>query len=416
VQAPQPLHARQARSSIPAQRLTKSAPEDAGWVGLDLGEQTFAVVYEGTDPVTGKERHRWHQGGDTRRDAERVLTELVKRVQDGDYRSPERITLGDYLVERWLPVRKSQVGHSTFDSYRRTINSHVLPRIGMIPLQRLTPEDLDGFYSDLLVEGRLNGGGGGGLAPKTVRNIHGMLHKALADACRKGTVQRNVAGLADAPRAKRRSAMQVWNAEQLRQFLAEIEAHRLAPAFYVSANTGMRRGEVLGLHWRDVDFETNRLSVHQAVLNVAYEKRLGDVKTETGRRTIDLDPRTVAVLRKWKQDQREEQVLTGRRASDDDMVFAKPDGEAVHPDYFSQVFDRHVAKSTLPRIRLHDLRHTHVSTSFRAAPLGGGRPLHEVARRLGHSPAVYLSTYGHLSEGQSVESAAVFAGLVDGTT
>jgi hypothetical protein len=142
-----------------------------------------------------------------------------------------------------------------------------------------------------------------------------MLHKALADACRKGTVQRNVAGLADAPRAKRRSAMQVWNAEQLRQFLAEIETHRLAPAFYVSANTGMRRGEVLGLHWRDVDFDTSRLSVHQAVLNVAYEKRLGDVKTETGRRTIDLDPRTIDVLHAWRQDQREEQQLTGRRAS-----------------------------------------------------------------------------------------------------
>jgi integrase len=119
-------------------------------------------------------------------------------------------------------VRKSQLGHSTYDSYRRMINSHVLPRIGMIPLQRLTPEDLDGFYADLLAEGRLNGGGGG-LAPETVRNIHGMLHKALANACRKGTVQRNVTDLADPPRVRRRSAMKVWDADQLRQFLAEIE-------------------------------------------------------------------------------------------------------------------------------------------------------------------------------------------------
>jgi integrase len=373
------------------------------------GNRYYAVVYEGTDPVTGKERHRWHQGGDTRRDAERVLTELVKRMHDGDYRSPERITLGDYLVERWLPLRKSQLGHSTYDGYRRSINLHVLPRIGMIPLQRLTPEDLDGFYADLLTEGRLNGGGGG-LAPKTVRNMHGMLHKALADACRKGTVQRNVASLADPPRARRRSAMQVWNAEQLRQFLDEIEGHRLAPAFYVAANTGMRRGEVLGLHWRDVDLETSRLSVHQAMLNVAYEKRLGDVKTDTGRRTIDLDPRTVAVLQAWRQVQLTEQELTGRPSTEADVVFAKPDGEAVHPDYFSQLFDRHVAKSTLPRIRLHDLRHTHATILLKA-----GVPVKVVSERLGHSsPAFTMTVYQHVLPGMQADAARAFSEAVFG--
>jgi integrase len=373
------------------------------------GSRYYAVVYEGTDPVTGKERHRWHQGGDTRRDAERVLTELVKRLHDGDYRSPERITLGDYLVERWLPLRKSQLGHSTFDSYRRSIDLHVLPRIGMIPLQRLTPEDLDSFYADLLTEGRLNGGGGG-LAPKTVRNMHGMLHKALADACRKGTVQRNVAGLADPPRARRRSAMQVWNAEQLRQFLDEIEGHRLAPAFYVAANTGMRRGEVLGLHWRDVDLETSRLSVHQAMLNVAYEKRLGDVKTDTGRRTIDLDPRTVAVLQAWRKARLAEQELTGRSPNHTDVVFAKPDGEAVHPDYFSQLFDRHVAKSSLPRIRLHDLRHTHATILLKA-----GVPVKVVSERLGHSsPAFTMTVYQHVLPGMQADAALAFSEAVFG--
>jgi integrase len=373
------------------------------------GSRYYAVVYEGTDPVTGKERHRWHQGGDTRRDAERVLTELVKRLHDGDYRSPERITLGDYLVERWLPLRKSQLGHSTFDSYRRSIDLHVLPRIGMIPLQKLTPEDLDGFYADLLAEGRLNGAGGG-LAPKTVRNMHGMLHKALADACRKGTVQRNVAGLADPPRPKRRSAMKVWGAEELRQFLAEIETHRLSPAFHLSANTGMRRGEVLGLHWRDVDLETARLSVHQAVTNVAYEKHLGDVKTETGRRTIDLDLRTVGVLRAWRQAQLEAELITGRTAGDDGVVFARPDGEAVHPDYFSQVFDRHVAKSTLPRIRLHDLRHTHATILLKA-----GVPVKVVSERLGHSsPAFTMTVYQHVLPGMQADAALAFSEAVFG--
>ncbi|MCD9625623.1 tyrosine-type recombinase/integrase [Rhabdothermincola salaria] len=367
------------------------------------GNRYYAVVYEGTDPATGKERRRWYQGGATRREAERVLTELVKRMHDGDYRSPERITLGDYLVERWLPVRKTQVGHSTYASYRQTINSHVLPRIGMIPLQRLTPEDLEGFYADLLTEGRLNGGGGG-LSPKTVRNIHGMLHKALADACRKGTVQRNVAGLADPPRVRRRSAMTVWDAAQLRQFLAEIEDHPLGTAFHLAAHTGMRRGEVLGLQWSDVDLDAARLSVHQAVTNVAYEKRLGDVKTETGRRMVDLDARTVDVLRAWRKTQIAEHQLTGRRWSEDGFVFARPDGEPIHPDYVSQCFERHLAKSSLPRIRLHDLRHTHATILLKA-----GVPVKVVSERLGHSsPAFTMTVYQHVLPGMQAEAARVF--------
>lgn len=94
------------------------------------GNRYYAVIYEGTDPVNGRERHRWHPGGGTRKEAERLLTELVKRNHDGDYRAPERITLGTYLVERWLPTKKAQFRPSTFDSYRRNTEIHVIPRIG----------------------------------------------------------------------------------------------------------------------------------------------------------------------------------------------------------------------------------------------------------------------------------------------
>ena len=322
-------------------------------------------------------------------------------MDDGDYRAPERITLGDYLVQRWLPTRRSQLSFSAFDHYRRYIDLHVLPYIGRIPLQRLTPDDLDELYARLLTEGKRNGGGGG-LSPKTVRNVHATLHKALADACRKGLVQRNVADQADAPRVRHRSTtMRTWDAAQLRQFLDEISGHRLAPAFHLAAHTGMRRGEVIGLLWRDVDFEAARLSVHQAVVNVAYDKRVGDVKTDTGRRMIDLDPHTVSVLRAWQQTQLEEQRLCGLVVGDDGFVFAKPDGEPVHPDYFSQVFERHVAASTLPRIRLHDLRHTHASILLKA-----GVPVKVVSERLGHSsPAFTMTVYQHVLPGMQAEAA-----------
>jgi integrase len=373
------------------------------------GKRYYAVVYEGMDPTTGKERHRWYPGGVTRKEAEKVLGDLVKRIHDGDYRSPERITVAEYLTDRWLPLRRRQVRHSTYRSHVAITRLHVVPYIGNVPLHRLTPDDLDRLYDVLLTRGRRNGAGGG-LSPKMVRNVHNMLSKALADACRKGTVQRNVATLADPPKPGRDAAVRVWSAEQLRQFLDEIADQRLASAFYLAANTGMRRGEVLGLAWRDVDLDAARLSVRQAAITVEYEVSFADVKTTTARRTIDLDDRTVEVLRAWEARREEEAALVGATVTDDETVFARGDGGVTHPDYFSQVFDRTLVKSELARIRLHDLRHTHASILLKA-----GVPVKVVSERLGHSsPAFTMTVYQHVLPGMQADAARMFSDAIFG--
>jgi integrase len=374
------------------------------------GNRYYAVVYEGTDPRTGRSRHRWYIGGPTRKDAERVLTAHIKRQHDGDYRAPDRITLGTYLTERWLPTKRAQLRRATFDSYERNVRNHAIPAIGTIPLQRLTPEDLDAFYADLLASGKR--GGPKGLSPKTVRYIHGIIRKALADAQRKGTVTRNVADLADPPRLSSAPArqMKVWSPAELLQFLGELEGHRLYPAFYLAANTGMRRGEVLGVRWSDIDLDKARLSVQQAVVNVAYEIEIADVKTAAGRRVIDLDQRTIAMLRSWRKAQLEERMLTGLGPNPDGLVFARPDGSPTHPDYFSQYFDRLVARSSLPRIRLHDLRHTHATIL-----LASGTPVKVVSERLGHaSPAFTMTVYQHVVPGMQADAALAFSRAVFG--
>ncbi len=375
------------------------------------GNSYYAVIYEGINPATGKPRHRWHRAGSTKKEAERVLADLVKRHHDGDYRAPEKITLGVYLLERWLPARKTQLGETTFSSYRRNIELHVVPYLGSMPLQRLVPEDLDTLYAQLLTNGRRNLEGGA-LSPKTVRNVHAVLRKALADAQRKGTVARNVAELADAPKLSRRaqSKMQVWNADELRRFLQAIETHALYTAFYIKANTGMRRGEVLGLTWKNIDFETARLSVTQAVTAPDYRKKVSDVKTAHSRRTIDLDPRTLAVLRAWRKRQLEQHLQSGIRSDDSCFVFAQHDGEPLHPDFFSQTFERLLSKMDLPRIRLHDLRHTHATLLIQA-----GVPIKVVSERLGHaSPAFTMTVYQHVLPGMQADAAATFGDTVFG--
>lgn len=376
------------------------------------GKVYYAVIYEGINPATGKGRHRWHRAGTTRREAERLLADLVKRSHDGDYRAPEKITLGDYLLERWLPTKQSQLRPSSYSSYRLNIELHVIPYLGHTALQGITPEDLDTLYARLLREGRRNGGGGG-LSPKTVRYIHSIIRKALADAARKGTVVRNVADLADPPRlsASPRRQMTVWTTDQLRDFLEHIENHELYPAYYLAANTGMRRGEVLGLRWDQVDLDAARLVVTQAVLSIEYETSVSDVKTRNGRRTIDLDARTVGILRAWRKRQLEQLLLAGRSANASGFVFARPDGGPVHPDYFSQTFQRLVRRAELPRIRLHDLRHTHASILLQA-----GAPVKVVSERLGHANAAFtMNVYQHVLPGMQAEAASAFSAAVFGS-
>lgn len=374
------------------------------------GNRYYAVVYEGFDALTGKDRYRWHAAGDTRKGAEKLLTELIKRVHDGDYRAPDRITFGDYLLERWLPTKKAQIRESTFASYKNNIEIHVVPRLGAIPLQKLQPEDLDTFYAQLLTDGKRNGTGGG-LAPKTVRIIHGIIRKALADALRKGTVTRNVADLADAPKVRVGGSreMTVWTAEELRSFLDEIRDTDWYVPILLAANTGMRRGEVLGLTWRNVDLDAARLTVSQQILSVEYSAKVADVKTAHSRRVVDLDPFSVSVLRTWRREQLERKLSTGRRG-DDEFVFCREDGSPIHPDYFSQSWDRLVKPSDHRRIRLHDLRHTHATILLKAAV-----PLKVVSERLGHSsPAFTMTVYQHVLPGMQADAAAAFSAAVFG--
>lgn len=376
------------------------------------GKKWYAVVYDGVNPATGQYRRRWVQAGTRRGDAEKLLAELVKRSHRGETVVSEKLTLGQYLTERWLPVQEARLRKSTHDAYRRNIELHVIPALGKRPLDQLSPEDIDLFYAALLKSGRKKRPGekgpAKGLAPKTVHNIHVMLNKALSDAARKGTVVRNVVALADAPslRARKRPEIKAWEIDQLVRFLDAIAPHRMAPAFYFAAHTGMRRGEVLGVRWRDLDVDAGRVSVRQALVSVAYEISISDVKTGTSRRTIDIDDDVVQLLKDWHKVRTEER--DGIEPSPDDLVFVKADGTSMHPDIFSQLFDRTVAKIGVPAISLHDLRHTHATLLLKA-----GTPVKVVSERLGHStPGFTMATYQHVIPGMQHEAALTFAQLL----
>lgn len=238
--------------------------------------------------------------------------------------------------------------------------------------------------------------------------IHLIIRGALNDAVRRGIVSRNVALLAHAPKLRSipKVEQQAWTAQQLQAFLRQAAGHRLFPAFWLLANTGLRRSELLGLRWDDIDFDAATLSINRGLVSVGYELRESRGKTRNSRRAIDLDTTTIEVLTAWKAWQQTEQASVGIEPAG--WVFSDVEGNPIHPHSVSQTFERIVARASVPKIRLHDIRHTHGTLLIKA-----GVPVKVVSERLGHSnPAFTIDTYQHILPGMQAEAARLFESLV----
>jgi len=367
------------------------------------GDRWYAVIYEGLDPVTGKERRRWYPAGAAREEAERLATRLAAE-ENGRNDQVRSLTFGAYLTTRWLPGKKINLAHSTWDGYRRKIDRHILPVVGKIPIRRLRVHHLEALYDRMLhpTEGQR------ALAPKTVLEVHLIIRGALDDAVRRGVVSRNVALVAHAPKLKSipKVEQKSWNAQQLQAFLRAAAGHRLFPAFWLLATTGMRRSELLGLRWDDIDLNMATISVNRGLVAVAYEVHESRGKTRNARRAIDLDPTTVEVLTAWKTWQQTEQEAVGMEPTG--WVFTDANGNPIHPHSISQTFERIANRAGVPRIRLHDIRHTHGTLLIKA-----NVPVKVVSERLGHgNPAFTIDTYQHVLPGMQAEAARVFEQLI----
>ena len=204
--------------------------------------------------------------------------------------------------------------------------------------------------------------------------------------------------------------MSTWPAATLRAFLEGVGGDRLCAAWHLAAATGMRRGEVLGLRWQDVDLDASRVAVRQTLISIRYRLSFGTPKTAKGRRLIALDDRTVAELKRHRKAQLQERLAFGPGYSDADLVFVREDGSPVHPDLFSDYFEKHARRLGLPRIRLHDLRHTHATLALQA----GVNPK-VISERLGHATVAFtLDRYAHCVPAMEEEAAARVAAFVFG--
>jgi len=357
------------------------------------------VVVELPRGADGKRRQKWHGGYETKKAAEAVRARLVHELTTGFYVEPSTMRFDDWLIDHWLPVVKTRVKPTTYNAYRSAINYHIAPTLGGVQLGKLTSQMIVRIYQQLLENGKVKSDEG--VAPATVQGVHVIVRKSLADAVDAGLIPRNPAEKARAPRPNAHpSELRYWTPQELKAFLELIVGHRLQAAFHLLAMTGARRGEIAGLHWIDVDLEGARITIRQALNSVNGEVYASSPKSSRGR-TIDLDRRTAEVLRRHLEDQqaRGEHYLS--RDGGEGYVFRARDGSRINPTSLTSTFRWLVDESDLPRIRLHDLRHTHASIAVKA-----GVPIGVVSERLGHaSPEFTLHRYSHVMPGMQREAA-----------
>ena len=366
------------------------------------------VVDVGRDPATGKRKQRTKGGFRTRAAAEDALTEVLNEICSGTVVAPSSVTLEEYLTE-WLTTVRPQLRETTWASYGVAVQ-RICWGLGARKLQALTAVEVERFYARLVNEG---GPAGRPLAAKTVRNTHIVLHRALADAERLRLVMRNVAHLARPP-AVPHVERATWSADELAAFLEHVSGDRLFAAYVLLATTGMRRGEVFGLRWRDVDLSARRASITQTVTTVNDKLVLGPTKTNRSRRTISLDPTTVDVLHAHRVVQDQERATAGQAWDPSyDLVLCDGTGRPEHPDRFSRQFQRYVKATDLPPLRgPHNLRHTWATLALRA----GVHPK-VVSDRLGHATiAVTIDTYSHVAPSLDAEAADTVAADIFGSS
>ncbi len=354
----------------------------------------------GPDPATGKRRQVARQGFRTRKEAESSLGEVLSAISVGSVVSRSAATTEQFLDD-WLASQQHRLRPTSLHSYKMAI-LRIKRRLGQVPVQALTPLQIEKFYAELL---RTGGRGGTPLSAKTVRNSHVVLRKALSDAERLGLVHRNAAAAAKPPTSSR-PEFATWSSDDLRDFFSGIRNERIYPALLVLATTGMRRGELLGLRWSDVDLDGGQLAVVQTLTAIDGVPTFGATKSSRSRRTVYIDSQTVRVLREHRRRQRSERLVAGPAwTTTPDLVFRDEAGGLIHPDRFSRQFTALVASSGLTPIRLHDLRHTYATLALKA----GVHPK-VVSERLGHATVgITLDLYSHVTPAIARDAAGVVA-------
>jgi integrase len=319
----------------------------------------------------------------TRREAQTWLTQQLNDVQQGVAVTPSKQTIGEMLAY-WLDTyARHKVRASSFQDYAWLIQKHIVPTLGSMPVQQLTAKRLQQFYSDKQA---------GGASPRIIQLCHQRISQALNQAVSLGMLGRNVALSVTPPRVEIKEQA-TWNQEQVRRFLAVAHQSAYGAVWLITLATGMRRGEALGLRWCDADLERGSLRVVQAVGMISGTPCIHEPKTRHARRTVPIPPAVVARLREHRARQDDQRRTAGPAWREHGLIFPTKVGTPINPNNLTRDYDRLVVLAGVPRIRIHDQRHTYATLA-----LERGASLLGVSKQLGHArPSTTGDLYAHVT-------------------
>lgn len=346
----------------------------------------------------GKRRRKWHSFAGTKRQAQEECSRLVTMMTSGAYVEPTKQTIVEFLDE-WLAFIKPTVAPKTHERYAEICQKSIAPLLGNVVLAKLKTDKIDAAFSKALTEGRRDGKGG--LSPRTVHHMRRVLIKALKQAVTWDRLVKNPATDTTPPKVERKK-MLAYDAEQTATLLEALRPTRMFIPTLLAVLCGLRRGEILALRWRNVELGDNlrRLSIVESAEQTKDGVRYKEPKSGRAR-TVALSSTVLAELKAHRARQAEEQIRLGLRPDSNSFVVAQVDGNPLQPRSLTHEWVRILGKTSLPRIRFHDLRHTHASQMLSA----GVHPK-VASERLGHATiGITLDLYSHVMPGMQADAA-----------
>lgn len=356
----------------------------------------------GRDPGTGKQVRRSVYGA-TQGEARKKLTAVLANIDDGVYTEPEKIKAGQWF-DIWIDQFCGAVKPRTKELYADSMRNRIKPALGAVGLQQLNTAMIQKFYNDALKEQ----GGKKGLSAKTVRNLHGILHKALTQAVEAGYIRVNPAGACKLPRVSR-AEIRPLDEVQTKAFLDAVHGDMFERVFYMDVFTGLREGEIIGLPWDGVDFEAGTIRVYQQLQLSKGQYHIRPPKNSKPR-TITPAPFVMNLLREQRKRQNEWRLLAGQVWEESGFVFTNEIGQHLSTRTVYQHFKMAAESIGLPDARFHDLRHTYAVASIRA-----GDDIKTISENLGHASVAFtMDVYAHVTEQMRKDSAQRMQAYIDG--
>lgn len=346
----------------------------------------------------GKRKQKWISGYDKKSEAQAALPRILTEIQDGKFIDTDNINVRDYLKLFLQDYAKPNLAATTYEKYYYAAEK-ISKIIGNMKLQKLKP---------IHVQNMMNQLNGQDIKPSTIQSYFRMFSTALNQAIKWQIIMSNPCLAVSAPRQKKEK-MTILNPEQIQQLIGASKEHVLYPVIMLGLMCGMRRGEILGLTWDNIDLISGKIFIHSNMVQAGEEIIIKDTKTATGSRSVDISRKLIEFLKTIKKQQLENKLLFGEKYQDNNFVCKRMDGTTFRPDYIPGAFKKLLVKAGLPEIRFHDLRHTHASMLL----LAGENPK-VVQERLGHSSImITLDTYSHLIPSMQKSAADRMEGLVD---